>query len=60
MAEKLPEDFRAHHPTIDWAGLMRLNRLTARLDDRGSEDLTWRALSVRVPGLPSALGRQIA
>lgn len=55
VAEKLPEDFRAQHPTIDWVGLGRMRNLVAHHYDKINDDLIWQALTVRIPGLRQVL-----
>lgn len=55
VAGKLPEDFKAAHPDIDWAGINRMRNLVAHHYDRVNDDLLWRALTVRIPDLLTRL-----
>ncbi|MFZ0531469.1 MAG: HepT-like ribonuclease domain-containing protein [Propionicimonas sp.] len=51
VAEKLPDDFKAGHSTIDWAGINRMRNLVAHHYDKVNDDLLWQALTVRIPDL---------
>ena len=57
VAEKLPEEFKAEHPDVDWVGLNRMRNLVAHHYDKVNDDLVWQALTVRVPSLVAALER---
>ena len=56
VAEKLPNDFTAEHPEVDWAGINRMRNLEAHHDDKVNDDLLWTALAVRIPRLVTDLG----
>ncbi len=56
VAEKLPDDFRAQHPTVDWTGINRMRNLVAHHYDKVNDDLLWQALTVRIPALGRELG----
>lgn len=55
VAEKLPEDYRAGHSAVDWAGINRMRNLVAHHYDKVNDDLLWRALAVRIPALAKEL-----
>ncbi len=49
VAEKLPDEFKAQHPGVDWAGINRMRNLVAHHYDKVNDDLLWQALTVRIP-----------
>lgn len=49
--EKLPDEFTADHPEIDWVGINRMRNLVAHHYDKVNDDLMWQALTVRIPNL---------
>ncbi|HOC12785.1 MAG TPA: DUF86 domain-containing protein [Propionicimonas sp.] len=51
VAEKLPNDFKAAHPDIDWAGINRMRNLVAHHCGKVNDDLMWQALTGRIPNL---------
>jgi uncharacterized protein with HEPN domain len=51
VAEKLPDDFKAQHAGVDWAGISRMRNLVAHHYDKVNDDLFWQALIVRIPNL---------
>jgi uncharacterized protein with HEPN domain len=51
VAEKLPDEFKAQHPGVDWTGINRMRNLVAHHYDKVNDDLLWQALTVRVPNL---------
>jgi uncharacterized protein with HEPN domain len=51
VAEKLPDEFKAQHPGVDWPGINRMRNLVAHHYDKVNDDLLWQALTVRVPNL---------
>lgn len=57
VAERLPDDFKARHPEVDWAGISRMRNLVAHHYDKVNDDLLWQALTVRISGLVKDLGR---
>lgn len=57
VTEKLPDEFKAAHPDVDWVGLNRMRNLVAHHYDKVNDDLIWQALTVRVPSLVAALER---
>jgi uncharacterized protein with HEPN domain len=59
VAEKLPDDFRAGHPGVDWVGINRMRNLVAHHYDKVNDDLLWQALTVRIPNLVQDLGLQL-
>ncbi len=57
VAEKLPDDFKAQHPEVDWTGIARMRNLVAHHYDKVNDDLLWQALTVRIPNLVKDLSR---
>ncbi len=57
VAEKLPQAFKDAHPDVDWRGINRMRNLVAHHYDRGSHDLAWAALNVRIPELGTRLSQ---
>lgn len=56
VAEKLPQEFKAQHPEVDWAGINRMRNLVVHHYDKVNDDLLWAALAVRIPALVNELG----
>jgi uncharacterized protein with HEPN domain len=56
VAEKLPEEFKAQHPDVDWIGINRMRNLVAHHYDKVNDDLLWEALVGRIPKLLAQLG----
>lgn len=57
VAEELPQAFKDAHPDVDWRGINRMRNLVAHHYDRGSHDLVWAALNVRIPELGTRLSQ---
>jgi uncharacterized protein with HEPN domain len=55
ISEKLPDDYKARHAGVDWAGINRMRNLEAH-DAKVNDDLLWQALTVRIPALLTELG----
>lgn len=55
VTEKLPEECKAAHPEVDWAGINRMRNLVAHHYDKVNDDLLWQALTVRIPDLLTRL-----
>ena len=56
VVEKLPDDYKAQYPDVDWVGIMRMRNLVAHHYDKVNDDLMLLALAVRVPALLARLG----
>lgn len=56
VAEKLPTEFKAQYPEVDWVGISRMRNLVAHHYDKVNDDLLWQALTVRIPNLIDELG----
>ena len=56
VSEKLPDDFKAQYPGVDWLGITRMRNLVAHHCDKVNDDLLWQALVVRIPSLVETLG----
>ena len=59
VAEKLPDQFKAQHPGVDWTGINRMRNLVAHHYDMVNDDLLWQTLTVRIPKLVRELGLQL-
>lgn len=55
VAEKLPDEFKAAHPEVDWTGINRMRNLVAHHYDKVNGDLLWQALTARIPDLLARL-----
>ncbi len=51
MAEKLPDDYRADHPDVDWVAIARMRNLIAHHYDKVDDRLVFTTLSARIPEL---------
>lgn len=56
VAERLPENFTASHPGVDWRGLQRMRNLVAHHYDKVASGVMWSALTDRIPTLLATLG----
>lgn len=56
VVEKLPQEFKDRHPSVDWSGITRMRNLVAHHYDKVNDDLVWAALTTRLPGLLAELG----
>lgn len=56
VAEKLPEDFRDAHDSVDWVALARMRNLIAHHYDKVDDRLVFTALERRIPALLAAVG----
>jgi uncharacterized protein with HEPN domain len=55
VVERLPADFKAHHPAIAWTAIGRMRNLVAHHYEKVNDDLVWAALVRRLPELADAL-----
>jgi uncharacterized protein with HEPN domain len=55
-ADRLPENFRASHPEIDWTGIRAVRNFVAHDYDGTDEEILWQAIAVRFPQIVKALG----
>lgn len=55
VAERLPESYKAGHPSVDWRGLQRMRNLVARHYDNVESAAVWSALQRRIPDLLATL-----
>lgn len=51
VAEKLPDDYKAARPDVDWTGISRMRNLVAHHCGLINGDLLWQALAARIPKL---------
>lgn len=58
VAEKLPESFKAAHPSTDWIAIGRMRNLIAHHDDRVDDRLVFQTLAGRIPALMEDLGNE--
>ncbi|WP_136193244.1 HepT-like ribonuclease domain-containing protein [Actinomyces procaprae] len=56
VVEKPPQSYKEQFSDVDWVGIMRMRNLNAHHYDKVNDDLMFRALAVRIPGLITALG----
>lgn len=56
VVEKLPEPFKAAHPSTDWVAIGRMRNLIAHHYDRVDDRLVFQALARRIPALMADLG----
>lgn len=51
VVERLPEDFKAAHPQVEWVKIQRMRNLVAHHDDKVQADFVWATLARRIPDL---------
>lgn len=51
VVERLPEDFKAQHPDVEWVKIQRMRNLIAHHEDRVQADFVWATLRGRIPEL---------
>lgn len=51
VVERLPEDFKAQHPDVEWIKIQRMRNLIAHHDDKVQADFVWATLRARIPEL---------
>lgn len=51
VVERLPEDFKAQHPDVEWIKIQRMRNLIAHPDDKVQADFVWATLRGRIPEL---------
>lgn len=56
VVEKLPDDYKNAHPTVDWVAIGRMRNLIAHHYDRVDDRLVFTALASRIPKLMRDLG----
>ncbi|MCL2464137.1 MAG: DUF86 domain-containing protein [Micrococcales bacterium] len=49
VAERLPGDYRAAHPLIDWRKITLMHDLVTHHDDKVNDDLVFSTLAVDIP-----------
>ena len=55
VAERLPDDLKEAHPSVEWQALRGMRNLIAHVYDGVDEDFVWRALERRVPAMIAEL-----
>ncbi len=55
-ADRLPEQFRAQHPEIDWRGIRATRNFIAHDYDGTDEEALWQAVAVQMPAVLRRLG----
>lgn len=58
VAEKLPAEFKALYPGVDWVALARMRNLIAHHYDKVQDQLVFTALERRIPALLEELVTQ--
>lgn len=56
IAERLPDEFKAAHPDVEWASINRMRNLVTHHDDKVNDDLMFVTLQRDVPALLERLG----
>jgi len=51
VVERLPDEFKAEYPDVEWEKIARMRNLVAHHYDHVDDDLLWAALSRRIPAL---------
>lgn len=51
VVERLPEEFKAQDPEIEWVRIQRMRNLIAHHDGRVQADFVWATLAHRIPEL---------
>lgn len=51
VVERLPEEFKAEHPQVEWVKIQRMRNLVAHHYDKVQADFVWATLAQRIPGL---------
>lgn len=54
-ADRLPEEFRAQHPEVDWRGIRAVRSFIAHDYDGTDVEILWQAVSVEFPRIVAAL-----
>lgn len=54
-ADRLPEEYRASHPEVDWNGIRAVRNFIAHDYDGTDEVLLWRAIAIEFPKIAAAL-----
>ena len=57
VVERLPEDFKAQHPDVEWIKIQRMRNLIAHHYDKVQADFVWATLRGRIPELVWKVGR---
>ena len=58
VVERLPEDFKAAHPEIEWVKVQRMRNLIAHHYDKVQADFVWATLARRIPELVQQVAEQ--
>ena len=51
VVERLPAEFTAEHPQVEWVKIQRMRNLVAHHYDKVQADFVWATLAHRIPGL---------
>lgn len=55
VIEKLPDDFKAQHPDVEWVKIQRMRNLVAHHYDKVLDEFVWETLRTRLPQLVTTL-----
>ena len=55
VVEKLPEDFKAQYPDVEWVRIQRMRNLVAHHYDQVLDEFVWETLRTRLPQLATTL-----
>ncbi len=56
VVERLPDEFKANYPDIEWSNINRMRNLVARQYDKINDDLMYATLRRDIPTLIQRLG----
>lgn len=56
VVQRLPADFKAAHPGVEWTKIQRMRNLVAHHYDLVQDEFVWEALRRRIPQLIDDLG----
>lgn len=56
VVEKLPHDFKARFPDVEWVKIQRMRNLVAHHHDKVLDEFVWETLRGRIPALLRDLG----
>lgn len=56
IVERLPDEFKAEYPDIEWTNSTRMRNLVAHQDDKVNDDLMFVTLQRDIPALIKRLG----
>lgn len=55
VVEKLPDEFKAQYPDVEWVKIQRMRNLVAHHYDKVLDEFVWETLRTRLPQLATTL-----